>query len=102
MYIVYRANYQSIIKLFCHAFILYGHQYAMVERVNGIIQRSAISVYKGIRHIDLSDLVEALSNIGLIEVLKKYYNKPLEHEARSIVAGPSFIQYLNKLFCLNL
>jgi Zn/Cd-binding protein ZinT len=42
--------------------------------------------------------VEELSNIGLTEILKKYYNKSLEHEAKSIVAGPSFIQFLNKLF----
>jgi hypothetical protein len=48
--------------------------------------------------MDLADLVEELGNIGLQEALKKYYNKPLEHEAKSIVAGPSFMQYLNKLF----
>jgi hypothetical protein len=30
--------------------------------------------------------------------MQKYYNKPLEHEAKSIVAGPSFMQFLNKLF----
>ena len=48
--------------------------------------------------VDLADLVEELGNIGLGEALKKYYNKPLEHEAKSIVAGPSFMQYLNKLF----
>jgi hypothetical protein len=48
--------------------------------------------------VDLADLVEELGNIGLGEALKKYYDKPLEHEAKSIVAGPSFMQYLNKLF----
>ncbi len=48
--------------------------------------------------VDLGDLVEELGNIGLGEALKKYYDKPLEHEAKSIVAGPSFMQYLNKLF----
>ena len=48
--------------------------------------------------MELPILVEDLSNIGLTETLKKYYNKLLEHEAKSIVAGPSFIQYLNKLF----
>ena len=64
---------------------------------------TAIKVHKrNVTFIDLSDLVEELSNIGLIEVLKKYYNKPLEHEARSIVAGPSFIQYLNKLFKIQI
>ena len=48
--------------------------------------------------VKLPSLVEELSNIGLTETLKKYYNKPLEHEAKSIVAGPSFMQFLNKLF----
>ena len=48
--------------------------------------------------VELPSLVEELSNIGLTETLKKYYNKPLEHEAKSIVAGPSFMQFLNKLF----
>lgn len=49
-------------------------------------------------YVDLANLVEELSNIGLTEILNKYYNKPFEHEAKSIVAGPSFIQFLNKLF----
>jgi hypothetical protein len=48
--------------------------------------------------VELSSLVEELSEIGLIETLKKYYDKPFEHEAKSIVAGPSFMQFLNKLF----
>jgi hypothetical protein len=48
--------------------------------------------------VELSNLVEELSSIGLTETLNKYYKKPMEHEARSIVAGPSFIEYLNKLF----
>jgi hypothetical protein len=52
--------------------------------------------------VDLADLVEELGNIGLGEALKKYYNKPFEHEAKSIVAGPSFMQYLNKLFKTSL
>ena len=43
-------------------------------------------------------LVEELSDIGLADTLKKYYNEPVEHEAKSIVAGPSFMQFLNKLF----
>jgi hypothetical protein len=60
---------------------------------------AAIKVYKrNATYVDLASLVEELSNIGLTEILKKYYNKPFEHEARSIVAGPSFIQFLNKLF----
>ena len=52
--------------------------------------------------VDLAQLVEELSNIGLNDALKKYYNKPFEHEARSIVAGPSFMQYLNKLFKIQI
>lgn len=58
-----------------------------------------IRVYKrNVTFIDLSDLVEAIGEIGLTETLKKYYNQPFEHEAKSLVAGPSFIQYLNRLF----
>ena len=49
-------------------------------------------------YIDLSNLVEELGNIGLSDILKTYYEKPVVHDARSIVAGPSFIQYLNKIF----
>lgn len=60
---------------------------------------AAIKVYKrNATYVDLASLVEELSNIGLTEILKRYYNKPFEHEAKSIVAGPSFIQFLNKLF----
>ena len=58
-----------------------------------------IRVYKrNSTFVELPSLVEDLSNIGLPDTLKKYYNEPLEHEAKSIVAGPTFIQYLNKLF----
>jgi hypothetical protein len=46
--------------------------------------------------------VEELSNIGLHDTLKKYYNESVEHEAKSIVAGPSFLQYLNKLFKIQI
>ena len=52
--------------------------------------------------VELPILVEDLSNIGLSDTLKKYYNKALEHEAKSIVAGPTFIQYLNKLFKIQI
>jgi hypothetical protein len=52
--------------------------------------------------VDLANLVEELSNIGLGDALKKYYEKPFEHEAKSIVAGPSFMQYLNKLFKIQI
>ena len=60
---------------------------------------ATIRVYKrNSTFVELPSLVEELSIIGLTETLKKYYNKPFEHEAKSIVAGPTFIQYLNKLF----
>jgi hypothetical protein len=59
---------------------------------------ATIRVYKrNSTFVELPILVD-LSNIGLTETLKKYYNKPREHEAKSIVAGPSFMQFLNKLF----
>jgi hypothetical protein len=58
-----------------------------------------VRIYKrNEKFVELPVMVEELSNIGLAETLKKYHNKPLEHEAKSIVAGPSFIQFLNKLF----
>jgi hypothetical protein len=47
---------------------------------------------------ELTSLVEEISRLGLVDALQKYYNKPLEKEAKSIVAGPSFLQFLNKLF----
>ena len=68
-----------------------------------IFTMAAIKVYKrNATYVDLASLVEELSNIGLTEILKKYYNKPFEHEAKSIVAGPSFIQFLNKLFRIQI
>ncbi|MFZ0554718.1 MAG: hypothetical protein WBL68_14175 [Nitrososphaeraceae archaeon] len=48
--------------------------------------------------MDLSQLVEAISELGLDNGLLKFYNKPLEKESKSIVAGPSFLQFLTKLF----
>jgi len=64
---------------------------------------ATIKVYKrNATFVDLANLVEELSNIGLTEILKKYYNKPFEHEAKSIVAGPSFIQFLNKMFRIQI
>jgi hypothetical protein len=56
---------------------------------------ATVRVYKrNPTFVELPSLVEEISRIGLPETLKKYYNKPFEHEAKSIVAGPSFIQYL--------
>jgi proline dehydrogenase len=64
---------------------------------------AAVRIYKrNDTFVELSNLVEELSNVGLPETLKKYYKKPLEHEAKSIVAGPSFIQFLNKLFRIQI
>ena len=46
--------------------------------------------------------MEEISRIGLVDALQKYHNKPLEKEAKSIVAGPSFLQFLNKLFQIQI
>jgi hypothetical protein len=48
--------------------------------------------------IDLFKLVEAISETGLEDSLQKFYDKPLEKETKSIVAGPSFLQFLRNLF----
>ena len=62
-----------------------------------------LHVYKrNSQFIDLSNLVEELSSLGLTDTLQKHYNKPLEKEAKSIVAGPSFLQFLNKLFQIQI
>jgi hypothetical protein len=52
--------------------------------------------------MDLTNLVEEISSLGLVDALQKYYNKPLEKQAKSIVAGPSFLQFLNKLFQIQI
>jgi hypothetical protein len=52
--------------------------------------------------MDLANLVEEISRRGLVDALQKYHNKPLEKEAKSIVAGPSFLQFLNKLFQIQI
>ena len=52
--------------------------------------------------MDVSNLVEEISRLGLVDALQKYHNKPLEKEAKSIVAGPSFLQFLNKLFQIQI
>ena len=48
--------------------------------------------------MDISTLVETISEFGLEDGLRKFYNKPLEKETKSIVAGPSLLQFLSKLF----
>ena len=52
--------------------------------------------------MDVADLVEEISSLGLVDALQKYHNKPLQKEAKSIVAGPSFLQFLNKLFQIQI
>jgi hypothetical protein len=47
---------------------------------------ATLTVYKrNSKFIDLSELLEDLS-MGLMDTLQKYYNKPLEKQAKSIVA----------------
>jgi hypothetical protein len=52
--------------------------------------------------MDISKLVETISESGLEEGLQEFYNKPLEKETKSIVAGPSFLQFLSKLFRIQI
>jgi hypothetical protein len=60
---------------------------------------ATLTVYKkNSQFIDIVNLVEELGSVGLTNVLEKYYNKPQEREVKSIVAGPSFLEFLNKLF----
>ncbi len=40
--------------------------------------------------------------MGLVERLQKYFNPALEKEAKSIVAGPSLLQFLNKSFQIQI
>ena len=64
---------------------------------------AVLKIYKrNSTFMDLSDLVEEISRLGLVDALQKYHNKPLEKEAKSIVAGPSFLQFLNKLFQIQI
>jgi hypothetical protein len=64
---------------------------------------AVLKVYKrNSTFMDLAELVDQISRLGLVDALQKYHNKPLEKEAKSIVAGPSFLQYLNKLFQIQI
>ena len=47
-------------------------------------------------------MIENLSQIGLGMALEKYYDKPAERETKSIVAGPSFLQFLDNLFHIHI
>ena len=46
--------------------------------------------------------MEENSKVGLGDAMQKYHDKPLEKEAKSIVPGPGFLQFLNKLFQIQL
>lgn len=64
---------------------------------------AAIRVYKrNSTFTELTSLVEEISKLGLVDALQKYHNKPVEKDAKSIVAGPSFLQFLNKLFQIQI
>lgn len=52
--------------------------------------------------IDFTQLIENLSQTGLTSALEKYYDRPVERETKSIVAGPSFLQFLDNLFKIHI
>jgi hypothetical protein len=52
--------------------------------------------------MDMTQLIENLSQVGLTSALEKYYVKPVERETKSIVAGPSFLQFLDNLFKIHI
>ena len=64
----------------------------MIEKAKIALINSALEI----------EIVVQISKLGLVDALQKYHNKPLEMEAKSIVAGPSFFQYLNKLFKIQI
>jgi len=47
-------------------------------------------------------LAEEISRLRLSDELLRYSNKPLGKEAKSIVAGPRFLQFLNRLFRIQI
>src|SRR5215213_9977093 len=58
------------------------------SRSRDIFSLATIRLYKrSSTFVELPILVEELSNVGLPDTLKKYYSEPVEHEAKSIVAG---------------
>jgi hypothetical protein len=62
-----------------------------------------LMVYKrNSKFVDLTELVEKLSDLGLTDTLREYYGNPFRKEAKSIVAGPSFLQFLNRLFQIQI
>ena len=44
--------------------------------------------------IDVADMVEEISSLGLDDTLQKYHNKALQRKAKSMVVGPSLPQFL--------
>jgi hypothetical protein len=47
---------------------------------------AVLRVYKrNSTFMDVAYLVEEISSLGLVDALQKYYNKPLQKEAKSIV-----------------
>ena len=52
--------------------------------------------------MDLADLVEEISTLAVVGALQKYHNMTFEEEAKSIVAWPSFLQYLNRLYQIQI
>lgn len=62
-------------------------------------QMAILRVYKrNSTFMDITQLIESLSQLGLTSALEKYYDKPIERMTKSIVAGPSFLQFLDNLF----
>jgi hypothetical protein len=60
---------------------------------------ATLRVYKrDSTYLELNNLVEEIRILGLVDALQNYHEKTLEKEAESIMAGPSFLQFLNKLF----
>jgi hypothetical protein len=82
-----------------HGCLYIAVRHDKMSRSRDIFSLATIRLYKrSSTFVELPILVEELSNVGLPDTLKKYYSEPVEHEAKSIVAGPTFIQFLNKLF----
>jgi hypothetical protein len=64
-----------------------------------LFKMAILNVYKRKpQFVDIASLVEKLGDEGLETTLENYYSKPLGREVKSIVAGPSFLQFLNNLF----
>jgi hypothetical protein len=95
-----RYTYTYMIRTYCRGKVIL----LLLSLENDVYFIMAIlRVYKrNTTFIDVANLVEEISKLGLVDAMQKYHNKPLEREAKSIVAGPSFLQFLNKLFQIQL